>query len=76
MIESPPSVKKLSLTPIWSRPSTSCQMSESSVSISVSGALYAALPASMSGAGRDFLSIFPFAVTGSSSISTQNAGTM
>ncbi|MNI12684.1 hypothetical protein D3C73_658760 [compost metagenome] len=70
--------KKLSWTPIsFASPNTSCQIAASFVSSSLRGATYSVpLPASPSGIGSAFRSIFPFGVRGRRSSSTKYDGIM
>src|SRR5262245_36610503 len=76
--ECPPSSKKSSRTPTRSTRRSCCQMPASSCSIGVCGSRYGSSSAGRdaSGAGRAARSSFRFGVTGRTSRTTKDAGTM
>ncbi len=74
--EWPPSVKKLSCTPIFATDSTSPQIAASVVSVGVRGATWATSSETISGAGKALRSILPLGVNGSRSSCTNAEGTM
>src|SRR6266699_2853400 len=76
-IESPPSSKKLSVTPTSLRPSRSAQIVARSSSAALRGATRSQVSArTSSGAGSAARSTFPLALRGSAASSTKLAGTM
>jgi hypothetical protein len=76
-MESPPSAKKLSWTPISSRPSTPAQTRASAASAWVDGrARSSAARDSAAGAGRARRSTLPLGVSGMAAIGTMTDGTM
>ncbi len=74
-IESPPSSKKLSVTPTRSTPSTSAQMADRVSSSGVRGATNSRSSAVVPGAGRARRSSLPLVVSGSASSGVKEAGT-
>ncbi|GLY50355.1 hypothetical protein Lesp01_40110 [Lentzea sp. NBRC 102530] len=74
-IESPPSAKKSSRTPMPGTPSTSDQMAATSRSVSVRGATCSVRASAKSGAGRARRSTLPLAFNGMASSSTNADGT-
>ncbi|MNG99603.1 hypothetical protein D3C79_587770 [compost metagenome] len=76
MIESPPSSKKLSVSPTLSSFNTPAQTAAISRSSSVRGSRYSTWNRLISGCGSALRSSLPFGVSGSASRNTNCAGTM